>query len=372
MTTKPLKDMNMTTKDYDIIFSKIIETFQNEDIKSYIYKKLQEHPLDIDIVTKVLQKTVNFENLKINSSQEFDELVNLKNTFETNIIKMSNYDKATRAFLKIQTGKLLVIFENSLKEIKKNAKSRIKAEQERIKLTSKLFVTVKQKDRHYDLLRVAKIPNVENFCFLGIELLIELARVIPNIKSDNPILEILYAGGYTYDSEKEDTPKDFIRQITLGVNKLKFIRSNISVPANMLEDITSKKGVVSGKDIEKVKKSLKRGTPLYAALELCFLKKKDNDPMQNITFNPTTNTIDIDLSPSYNQLEETCLKLTDMMEDIFSDNYVPDHSPERFVSMLEVLHYTTKDLMDYWAKKWDKFDDPKVTPISKIKIKASN
>ena len=228
-----LRDDSMTTKDYDIIFSKIIETFQNEDIKSYIYKKLQEHPLDIDIVTKVLQKTVNFENLKINSSQEFDELVNLKNTFETNIIKMSNYDKATRAFLKIQTGKLLVIFENSLKEIKKNAKSRIKAEQERIKLTSKLFVTVKQKDRHYDLLRVAKIPNVENFCFLGIELLIELARVIPNIKSDNPILEILYAGGYTYDSEKEDTPKDFIRQITLGVNKLKFIRSNISVPANM-------------------------------------------------------------------------------------------------------------------------------------------
>ena len=60
-----------------------------------------------------------------------------------------------------------------------------------------------------------------------------------------------------------------------------------------------------------------------------------------------------------------------MMADILSDDYVPDHSPERFASMLEVLHFTNQDLMDYWAKKWDKFDDPKVTPISKIRPKAT-
>ncbi|WP_156955720.1 hypothetical protein [Solidesulfovibrio alcoholivorans] len=362
----------MATKDYDIIFSKVIETFQNEDIKSYIYKKLQEHPLDIDIVTKVLQQTIDFENTQIDSSKALDEIVKLKNSFEINIIKMSNYDKATKAFLDIQTGKLLIIINNALKEIKKFYSKSIDAENERIKLIDKLFKTKTSKARHYDLMKVAKIPYVENFCFLGIELLVELTRVIPDIKSDNPILEILYAGGYVYDSEYEDTSEDFIQKIKLGVNKIKFASSNISVANNMLEQITKQKGIVSGKDIEKVEKVVKRGTPLYAALELCFLKKKDNDPMQNITFNPTTNTIDIDLSPSYNQLEETCLKLTDMMEDIFSDDYVPDHSPERFVSMLEVLHYTTKDLMDYWAKKWDKFDDPEVTPISEIKIKASN
>ncbi len=360
----------MTTKDYDIIFSKVIETLQNEDIKLYIYKKLQEHPLDIDIVTKVLQQTIDFENIQIDSSQALDEIVSLKNSFEINIIKMSNYDKATKAFLDIQTGKLLIIINNALKEIKKFYSKSIDAENERIKLIGKLFKTKMSKARHYDLMKVAKIPYVENFCFLGIELLVELTRVIHDVESDNPILEILYAGGYTYDSEQEDTPEDFIRQIKLGANKLKFIKLDISVPANTLEDITNRKGVVSGKDIEKVEKAVKRGTPLFAALELCFLK--NNDPMQNITFNPTTNTIDIDLSPSYNQLEETCLKLTDMMEDIFSDDYVPDHSPERFVSMLEVLHYTTKDLMDYWAKKWDKFDEPEATPLSEIKAKASN
>lgn len=367
------KDMNMDL-DYDnntLIFNKIIENSQNEDIKKYIYKKLQEHPMDLEIVTKVLNKTIDFETIKINSSQGLEELVQLKNSFEKNIVRMTNYDKATKAFLDIQTGKLLIIINNTLKEIKKSHVKATDAEYERIKLIDKLFKTKQSKARHYDLLKVAKIPFVENFCFLGIELLVELARVTNEIKSDNPILTILHEDGYKYDSEKEDTHEDFARQIKLGVNKLKFMSSNITLGHEILEKITNSNGIVSKKQIERIEKALKRGTSLDNSLELCFFKDKNDYSFRNTTFDSSTGIISVDISPSYNQLEETCLKLTDMMEDILSDNYVPDHSPERFSSMLEVLHFTNKELMDYWAKKWDKFDDPKVTPISEIKPKAT-
>ena len=352
------------------IFRRIINTDDRESLESYIYAKLQEYPLDINVITKVLQKTHDFENFQINSSAELDDLVKLKNDLEINIAKMVNYDKAAKAFLDIQTGKLLIIISNALKRIKKNSSTLTEAEQERIKLVDKLFKTKMSKARHYDLIKVAKIPEIDNFCFLGIELLVELSRVVPEINSGNPILDILDAGGYTYNPEKEEVAGDFIEKIKLGANRIKFLSNKILIPEDLLAEITKQRGIVKENDIKKIEIALTRGTPVYYAVESIFLKNKKGDPYANKTYNPTSNTIDVDYSPSYNKLEETCLQLADMMEDILIDKYIPDHSPDRFVKMLEILFYTTHHLMNFWAQKWPEFDEPIVTPFSEIEAKA--
>ncbi|KHK00234.1 hypothetical protein [Desulfovibrio sp. TomC] len=360
----------MTIEDDLNTFRRIINTDDRESLKSYIFAKFREYPLDINIITNVLQKTYDFENYQINSSQELDDIVELKNELEKNIVIMVKHDKAAKAFLDIQTGKLLIIISMALKRIKKNSSTLTEAEQERIKLVDKLFKTKMSKARHYDLMKVAKIPEIDNFYFLGIELLVELSRVVPEINSENPILDILAAGGYTYNPKQEEIVGDFIEKIKLGANRIKFLSNKILIPDDLLAEITKQRGIVKESDIKKIEISLRRGTSVYHAVELILLKSKKGDPYANKTYNPTSNTIDVDYSPSYNKLEETCLQLADMMEDVLIDDYIPDHSPDRFVKMLEILFYTTHDLMNFWAQKWPEFDEPKVTPFSEIKAKA--
>ena len=72
--------------------------------------------------------------------------------------------------------------------------------------------------------------------------------------------------------------------------------------------------------------------------------------------NPTIPITSNKSAPSYNQFEETCLRLVGMMEDIVDDGYTPAYDGDRAATNLKLLLYSMTDLIEHWKSSWPTFN----------------
>jgi len=261
---------------------------------------------------------------------------------------MERYDKAAKAYIDIQLGKLLIIIHDLKNQIKKTIKDPKEREELILKINEDLFLTKKSKSRRFDLRNVASIQNVDKYYFLGIELLIDVSRVVKEVKSNNPIEEILIESGFNYENLEDIDESKVSDKLKIGVNKIKFNKHNINIPTSILNSITKSQGIISDDKIKKLSNAMKKGTSLLDSVNSYFFKKTKESYSSD----------QVDVSPSWNRMEETCLQLMDMIEDRLDDNKnLPTYDPERTVKMFKTLLYMVNTLNAHWSETWDNWSE---------------
>lgn len=347
--------------DYEKLFS-IIPKEYYEKLNGYIKRKLSSYPVDQDILSKILLITSEENESSAINATDLDFIIDLRKRFIENIKNIERHDKAAIAYLKIRDGKLLNIISLYLKKQKslKNSATEKKAVEQEIRQQLGLSESFSSTD--FKLIAVSKIPFVENFCFLGIELLKELAPLIPDIDSTNPLLYLLYLGGYVYDERQDLTASTATEIFKKGANKFKLLSKNILVSDEQAGLIGQKVGIISNKDVTSL--------AIHAMIDTDHEKLIDTyiqkfpTPQTTPKTLPTPAAIPLTITalaarsaPTYNQLEETCLELIEMMEDVLVDRYVPNFDGRRASTNLEVLYYTTLSLMNFWEANWPSFNE---------------
>lgn len=326
----------------------IISKDEEENLKNYLLNKFEAYPIDKDALVRVLYLTATHRYNSELGIENIDELVSLKIRLELSSNKMERYDKAAKAYIDIQLGKILILIRDITKKLKNIIKDPVEREKIVLKINENLFPTKKSKSRRSDLRNVASIPSVEKFYFLGIELLIEISRVVKDINSNNPIEEILAESGIDFENLEKIDEEQRVFLLKVGVNKIKFDKKSLNIPKYLLESITKEKGIVSEDSVKKMVNAVKKGASLFDAVDSFYLKK----PKQVYFLE------DIDAAPLWNRMEETCLQLMDMIEDRIDDNRnIPVYSPERTAKMFKTLLFLLNTLNSHWSKTWDNWSE---------------
>lgn len=321
----------------------IISDQEEERLNQYLLKKFESDPVDKEALDAALYLSLSYKRSDDFNYQELENIVALSKRLEISSTKMEKYDKAAKAYIDIQNGKLLTIIHDIKNKLKKQIPDPVEREKIILKINEDLFPTKKSKSRRSDLRNVASIPNVDKFYFLGIELLVEISRVAKGIVSNNPIEDILIESGISYDNFDTLDEDKIALMIKFGVNKIKFSKKAVNIPPQILETLTKSNGIVSEDSIKKVSNALKKGTSLIDAVDSVYLEK----PKQVFYLE------DIDVAPLWNRMEETCLQLMDMIEDRIEDGRnQPNYSPERTAKMFKTLKYLVDCLNSHWADTW--------------------
>ena len=313
------------------------------ELHDYEWKKLEAYPNDKSFLPELHQLSSQFNNESVITSIDFNKVASLIKKVQILDVTLRNFDEACYASLRIQIGKLMLLVRSSIKHHNNNISKVTDKRKNWDTVSSEIFGSLASRSERFKLMNVASIPNVEAYSFLGIARLKEIESEASRISSVDPIGDILIKGRFQLDMDKEVDLEEFKRLIILGMNCLKLEKVGVHYTQNEIDQLTSDKGALSDKDAKLLKRGVDRGSNL---LEIATTKVIS----PSVAKAPSVN-----VSPSYNELEETCLKLTHMMEDIMNDSYVPDYSPEITARVLSVLNGMTVELREFWASRWKDF-----------------
>uniref|UniRef100_I2PWX3 Uncharacterized protein n=1 Tax=Desulfovibrio sp. U5L TaxID=596152 RepID=I2PWX3_9BACT len=328
--------------------SLIISSQEEENLNNYLLKKFESYPIDKEALDKVLYLSATYKKSFDFNFDNIGEIISLKTRLELSSNKMEVYDKAAKAYIDIQLGKILIIIHDIINKLKLKVPDPVEREKIILKINEDLFPTKKSRSRRSDLRNVAAIPNVEKFYFLGIELLIEISRVVKDLNSSNPIEDIILESGIDYQNldDLDEEKRSFM--LKLGVNKIKFQKKSINIPSNILESVTKSFGIISEDSVKKVSNALKKGSSIIDVVDNFYFKQ----PKQLYSIE------DIDMAPSWNRMEEVCLQLMDMIEDRIDDGRnQPNYSPERTAKMFKTLLFLIDALNAHWSKNWNNWSE---------------
>lgn len=347
--------------DYEKLY-KIIPREAFEKLNGYIEKKLESYPVDQDLIAKVKNLTSEENTGASIDSFDIDFIIDLRTKFNSNIVRITRHDRAAITYLKIQDAKMLYIISEYIKEVQKTKATMTEKNLVKEEIGKKLGVGGKFSSTEWKLVSVAKIPFVENFCFLGIDTLKNLAPVVDTIRSGNPILYLLYYGGYIYNELQDLDEKELSFLVKRGANKFQLKNTGISLSDANIDLITKNSNIITAMDALHVSISAMLELDEEHIVSYLLQKSKKtsttatNTSILPPTANPAIPTTTKGSAPTYNQFEETCLRLTRMMEDIVDDGYVPTHDGEVTATYLKLLIYCMTDLIEHWKSSWPTFN----------------
>lgn len=312
-------------------------------IKEYAWKKLECYPFDKAALTELHHISFFFEDSEYLNSLNYENIISIIEKVQLLEARLYNLDEASRALIKIQYGKLMIIAKECLAKHNEYIASETGKKETWEAVSNRLFNTIAKRSERFKLMNIASIPSVESYYFLGITRLKELEPLVKDSKSDDPIGELLTAAGYQFNIDEEFDPDVFEEKVKVYANILKLQQANVQVTDHEAKLITTEKGVITDKFVKKLKVAVNAGQSIPAVI-------KPSVPSPAVSKAPSVN-----LAPSYNEFEETILKLSGMVEDILDDNYIPDYSPELTAKWLKVYLQLNSDLVEFWSLKWKDF-----------------
>lgn len=324
--------------------SKMIAPKLLQQMKEYSWNKLEIYPFDKTCISQLRYITTFFNDKKIAEEIGYKELVNIVKEVQTLDTKTIALDEGSRAMIRIQLGKLMLMTKKCLAHHNKNIKSETEKKETWEIVSDSLFKTAASKSERFKLMNVASIPNVDAYFFLGITRLKEIEPLVRDSKSKDPIGEILTKSSYVFELEDEFDPDVFIRKLQVAVNCVKLEQAQVPYVPNEVEKLTQQHGIITDKFAKKIKVSVNAGASILDAIA-------PKAPSPAVSMSQTVN-----MAPSYNEFEETVLKLSGMIEDILDDSYVPDYDPELTAKWLKVYLQINKELIDFWSANWKDFD----------------
>ena len=347
--------------DYEKLYQ-VIPREAFEKLNGYIEKKLSSYPVDQDLISKVKSLTSEENTGSSIDSFDIDFIIDIRTKFNSNILKITRHDRAAITYLKIQDAKILYIISQYIKEIQKTKVTMTEKKLVKVEIGKKLGIGEKFSSTEWKLISVARIPFVENFCFLGIETLKNIAPVIDTIRSSNPILYLLFHGGYVYNDLHDIDEKELSYLVKRGANKYNLDASGINLSEANLDLVTKSSNIIPAMTVLRASVGTLVGLDEDKIVENLLPKSKTTSTTSISpsilppTANPTLPMTASKSAPSYNQFEETCLRLVGMMEDIVDDGYVPTHEGDRAATNLKLLLYSMTDLIEHWKSSWPTFN----------------
>jgi len=254
------------------------------------------------------------------------------------LVISKNMNDAVEAHIKIQLGKLLIMIQDHVNFYNKNIKSSYEKRMSFDEASRNVFGSEVSRADRFKLKNVAKIPKVEMYSFLGISKLKQIEPVVRQIKSEDPIGDLLYSCGFEFKLKDETDISLISSMVSKAANKLLLEEENVYASKDDIEILSKSNKIISQKQLKMISASVNRGNPISLAVSSAVNKKSKKK-------------IQIDISPSYNKFEETCLNLSDMIEDILEDEYLPDYDGSSTATMLKVLLELQRDLVNAWASK---------------------
>lgn len=324
--------------------AKLIQPALLKKIERYNWKKFEIYPFDSDVLKKMKRYCLSADDQNFIEHLDINDLSSAIVQAQLMETRLTNLDESALAFIKIQIGKMLNMAQQSLKAYNKSLTTESQKKETWEAMSQRLFDTVAKRAERFKLMSLAKIPKVEDYHFIGITRLNQIVPVVSGSSSPDPIGELLLLAGFSYDIDEEIDVDRFKEIIEIGANSLILTKNNIPYTNSELVEISSKHGIIPQSYAKKIKVSVSRGNTISASIG------------KTLTPTPKLVAATVDMAPSYNELDETCLKLSKMMEDILDDQYVPPYHPELTAKWLSVLSKLNSDLLDFWSVKWDKFE----------------
>lgn len=310
----------------------------------YTRKKFDAYPFDKDVLKRLKHYSSSFNDASFIANIDIKDLSNVIVKAQIMENQIENLDESTYAFFKIQVGKLLNMAQSALKEYNKTLNSETEKKETWEIMSQRLFNTVAKRAERFKLMNLALIPKIEDYYFLGITRLRQLEPLVSGLTSPDPIGDLLSAAKYTFSIDEDLGSEKFKQIAEIAANSLTLKKHNIPFTDHEVENLSKKCGIIPQSQAKKIKASVSRGNSIAETIE------KVKQPA------PTVAAPSVDMSPSYNEFEETCLKMTKMMEDILDDQYVPSYSPELTAKWLSVMSKLNSDLSDFWSVKWADFE----------------
>ena len=150
-----------------------------EDYKKYkniLNKFLNSAPFDQSTLTTVknlTEKSCTIQNIDI------DHIKILLGELKKSLSIFDNSSKAATAYVNIKIAKLMIIVENKIEQDKLNLATEKEKTELAITIRNKIFTSnKKEKSTYYAHKKIAKIPNVESYCFLGMDKLRDISSLI--------------------------------------------------------------------------------------------------------------------------------------------------------------------------------------------------
>lgn len=329
---------------YEMSSHKVISSELLLKIKEYAWKKLESYPFDKTVLTELHHISFFYNDHEYTRNIDYDKVVDIIKRVQTLDTRLYNLDEASRALLRIQYGKLMLIAKECLEKYNENLTSESGKRKTWEDVSNILFNTIAKRSERFKLMNIARIPSVESYYFLGITRLKEIEPLVKDSESSDPIGELLVAAGYQFNIDEEFDQDNFISKVKVYANSLKLQQAQVPCTDYEVELITDQQGVITDKFAKKLKRAVNAGQSIPQLL-------KSSVPSSAIPKTPSVN-----MAPSYNEFEETILKLSEMVEDILDDNYIPDYSPELTAKWLKVYLQLNSDLVEFWSSKWKDFD----------------
>lgn len=322
----------------------IISTEVLLKINEYARKKLEIYPFGKDCIAEMNYLTTLFNDEKFYDEVDYNSVVNVLQKIQNFDITSASLDESARAIIRIRQGKLILAARKLLIKHNKAHSTETEKKKKWEEVSEKLFGSIASKSERFKLMNIAKIPKVEAYFFLGISRLKEIVPLVSESKSDDPIGELLSKSNYTFSLSEELNIEDFIQKIKVAANCQKLDNANVPYVINEVEKITKNYGIVTDKFARKLKVASNAGSSIT---DIENKKNISNVKSKMLSF----------MDPSYNKFDETVLQLSEMIEDILNDKYVPGYDPELTARWLMVLLQMNDELLSHWSANWSNFRD---------------
>lgn len=322
-----------------------------DQIRERSWLLLQSGPFKRTTMERLQHISFHYGDGMSHVGMALDEAVSIFNEVREALIISKNLDKAVYALVKIQLGKLLLMVKEHIRHYNKNMRDKSNKRETFDEVADRLFSSIAGRAARFNLMAVAKIPNVEAYAFLGITRLVALSNILKEMGEFDPIHELLEDSGYVFNLETEDDNNEFAFMVSKAANKRMLAEKNVPIDEANLTVVTNraKNNILTRKAVQQMSAVYKRTNSVDTAVTSSIKSTKPK-------------TTSPDLSPSYNKLEETVLQLTDMLEDILDDGYSPkDFDGEITASMFATLASLQEEVFYAWSEspsmKWKGFKE---------------
>ena len=329
---------------------KIIDQNVLEKINGYIKRQTTSGPFDEDDIEHLKQLLSSLPSGGVPSNFNIESFISIYRDVENKFEVLKNLDRAVYAYICILLGKCL----NSITEYIDQLEAKIDTETSKKELRKQysdaLFGSDESRASRYNKQLVARIPGVESWSFLGITKLEQIAPIVKDYDSDDPIGDVLKESSYQFTLESSESDKDFTLNFRKYLNLLKFKVANLNASEEDLKSLTkAKSGIVPDSMIKKIQNAVTRGSSVSAAISNIVAPKQQN-------FIALED--EVDYAPEYNELEETCYKLMSMCDAAIKDKYIHEYkdSDRSTWLMLQSVLAITTDLIEFWEKYWKTFN----------------
>ena len=308
--------------------------------RSFLSTTINASPFDIETLKSLEDITEHFKEIAYEDSLDIDLSEGILTKAIKTIDTYSNLSLAVNAYIEIKIAKLIIMIESQVERTKKSIKSYKEKENYGFLVKEKIFkLFPRRRAKYFYMKKIASINNVEGYCFLGITRLRQMSRFIVNDSLD-PIGDIFNKYGYKFSIDKTEDDEDFIFKFSIIENSEKLLKIGLTPSLGSIENYTKKNGVMEPSDTIKLKTKVNTGQAIDDLLESAQTRKDKNE----------------DTDPMYNKFEETYLKLIDIIDDIFEQDYVPDFDPFEYKIMMHILQSMNNDLYRFWVESWEGFE----------------